>query len=159
MSGARISVSPISTASTPDAVEVVELLARREAGLRHHRLAGGHVGEQLVGPLDVDGEVAEIAVVDADHLGLDLQRALELLLVVDLDEHVEVERPCLAVQREQRLGLERRDDQQHRVGAGGGGLVELVGVDDEVLAQHREVGRGARRHQVLERAAEVRRPR
>ena len=43
-------------------------------------------------------EVAEVAVVDADHLRLDLERSLELLLVVDLDEHVEVERPGLAVQ-------------------------------------------------------------
>ena len=34
--------------------------------------------------------------------------------------------------------LERGDDQQHRVGAGGRRLVQLVGVDDEVLAQDRQ---------------------
>ena len=33
----------------------------------------------------------QVAVVDAEHVGLDLQRRLELALVVDLDERVEVE--------------------------------------------------------------------
>ncbi len=35
--------------------------------------------------------------------------------------------------------MERGDDQQDRVGAGGRGLVDLVRVDDEVLAQHRQL--------------------
>src|SRR5215208_6546065 len=79
-----------------DAVELVELLARGEAGLRDDGLAGRHVRQQLVRALDVDGEVAEVAVVDPDHLRLDVERGLKLVLVVDLDEHVEVERPGLA---------------------------------------------------------------
>src|SRR4051794_8871516 len=40
-----------------DALEVVELLARAEAGLRHHGLAGRDVRQQLVGALDVNAEV------------------------------------------------------------------------------------------------------
>ena len=72
---------------------------------------------------------------------------LELLLVVDLDEHVEVERPApRACSAPSALRLERGDDQQDRVGARGRGLVDLVRVDDEVLAQHGQVrGRRARR--------------
>ena len=77
-------------------------------------------------------------------------------LVVDLDQHVEVERARLAVQVGEVVVVERGDDQQDRVGAGRRRLVELVGVDDEVLAQDRQVGGRARRLQVLERAAEVR---
>ncbi len=48
-----------------------------------------------------------------------------------------------------------RDDQQRQVGAGGAGLPELVGGDDEVLAQHGYVDRGAHRAEVLEAAAEA----
>src|SRR5829696_6251824 len=77
------------------AVELVELLARGESGLRDDRLPSRDVGQELVRALDVDGEVAEVAVVDADHLGLDVERDLQLVLVVDLDQHVEVERPRL----------------------------------------------------------------
>ncbi len=67
-------------------------------------------------------------------------------LVVDLDQAVEVEPAGLLVQRRQQLASSRaRDDQQHGVGAVDRRLVELVGVDDEVLAQDRQVAGGARR--------------
>ena len=75
-----------------DLLELVELLAGRDAGLGDDHLARRHVGEQLEGALEVDAEVAQVAVVDAEQLGVDVERDLELLLVVDLDEHVEVER-------------------------------------------------------------------
>ena len=74
-----------------------------------------------------------------------LERALEVLLVVDLDQAVEVERRGLVPEQLQVLVGERRDDQQHRVGAGERRLPELVGVDDEVLAQDRQRGGGAGR--------------
>ena len=53
MSGARISVSPISTASTPDALELVEL-ARGcvKPDSETTVLPGGHVGQQLVRALE-----------------------------------------------------------------------------------------------------------
>ena len=74
---------------------------------------------------------------------------------MDLDEHVEVERERLAVQRGQVVVVERGDDEQDRVGAGHRRLVHLVGVDDEVLAQDRQRAGRARLAQVVERAAEV----
>ena len=76
--------------------------------------------------------------------------------VVDLDEHVEAELAGLARAASAACAVvERGDDQQHRVGAGGARLVQLVGVDDEVLAQHRQRAGGAGGAQVLERAVEV----
>ena len=97
MSGARISALAHQHGVDADPLELVELVARVDARLRHDGLAGGHVGEQLERPLEVDAEVGEVAVVDADDVGVDdLQRALELVLVVDLDEHVEVQRARLA---------------------------------------------------------------
>ena len=102
MSVARISVSPISTASMPTRSSSSSCSRSREAGLRHHGLAGGDVGQQLVGALDVDAEVGQVAVVEAEHVGLDLQRRLELALVVHLHQRVEVERARLAQQLVQR---------------------------------------------------------
>src|SRR4051794_12242323 len=97
----------------PHALEVVELLAAVEARLRDDRLARRDVAEQLVRALDVDGEVAEVAVVDADDVGVhDLQSPLELLLVVNLDEDVEVEPDGLAVQEAQGVVVEGGDDEQ-----------------------------------------------
>src|SRR6185312_2093825 len=52
--------------------------------------------------------------------------------------------------------FERGDDQQDRVGPDGRRLVELIVVDDEVLAQDRQARRLARLAQILERPAEVR---
>ena len=67
--------------------------------------------------------------------------------VVDLHEHVEVERERVAVQPLQLARLQRGDDQQDRVGARDRRLEQLVRVDDEVLAQDRQLAaaRAARR--------------
>ena len=56
----------------------------------------------------------------------------------------------------QRLVLERRDDEQERIGPGERGFVDLVGIDDEVLAQERQPGRSPGGGEILERPAEVR---
>src|SRR3954449_3079990 len=74
-----------------DALELVHLLAVDDAGLRHHGLPGGHVGQQVERARQVHGEVGEVAVVDADHVDVELECALELLLVVDLHQCVEIE--------------------------------------------------------------------
>src|SRR5215211_7082339 len=121
-----------------DALELVELVARGVARLGDDGLARGHVGEQLVGPLDVDREIGQVAVVEAEHVGLDVQGDLQLALVVDLDQRVEVEVAGLAQQVVEVVGGERGDDQQDRVGAHGRRLVEL-----ERLGQDRQRRRGA----------------
>ena len=51
--------------------------------------------------------------------------------------------------------VEHGDDQEDRVRAGRRRLIELVGVEDEVLTQHRQLRGRDRVTQVLERAAEV----
>ena len=84
-----------------------------------------------------------------------LERDAQLLGVVRLDQHVEAQRARVLTQRLQLLGSERRDDQQDRVGTGGSRLVQLVGIDDEVLAQQRQSAGLAGDAQILERAAEV----
>ena len=117
MSPGRIG-SPHEDRVDTDALELLELLARSEARLGDHGLARGDLGEQLVGAVEVDREVGEVSVVDAHDVGVDVERALELRVVVDLDEDVEVERPRLAVELEEVVGMQRRDDEQDGVGAG-----------------------------------------
>ena len=53
--------------------------------------------------------------------------ALGLGLVVHLDEDGQAELAGLVVQPAQRVVVERGDDQQDEVGAGGAGLEHLVG--------------------------------
>ena len=53
--------------------------------------------------------------------------------------------------------VERGDDQQHGVGAGGARLDDLELGDDEVLAEQRQIDGRAHRAQVIERAVEERR--
>ena len=55
-------------------------------------LAGGHARRQPLADRERGLEHLEIAVVDADQPRLQLQRAVELGLVVHLDQHVHAER-------------------------------------------------------------------
>ena len=87
------------------------------------------VGDQRREPAEgvgVDVEGLEVAGVDADQLGAELDRALGLRLVVHLDQHGQPELARLVVQPAQLVVVERGDDQQDQVGAGGAGLEQLV---------------------------------
>src|SRR5829696_2001393 len=139
----------------PHAFELLDVGAGGDPRLGDHGLACGDVGEQLERAPEVDAEVRQVAVVDPHDVDVELERGLELALVVDLDERVEVELARLGVQLRELAGPERANHQQHRVGARHLGLDELVAVDGEVLAQHGQVGGGDRLAQVVERAAEV----
>ena len=75
---------------------------------------------------------------------------------MDLDERLERERTGALVQGRQLVVLERGHDQQHGVGAGDARLVQLVGVEDEVLAQDRQLAGRAGDAQILQRALEMR---
>ena len=70
--------------------------------------------------------VVEVAVVDPDHVAAELQRPLELGLVVDLDETIEIEQAGFLVEQPQIVVVERGDDQQDGVGSVDRRLVELV---------------------------------
>ena len=94
---------------------------------------------------------------ELEQVGVDVERRLELLLVVDLDDRVHLELARNAVEHPQIADLERAHDEEHGVGAPGPGLVDLVRVDREVLAQDRDVGDAAGLREVVERAAEVER--
>ena len=140
--GERISDSPTSTASTPTRSSSSSCSRVVKPDSETTVLPGRDVGEQVEGALDVDGEVAQVAVVDADHVGVDAPGR----------PRARPRRGPRPARRGRarappragaagRAALERGDDQQDRVGARGRRLVDLVGVDDEVLAQDRQRSR------------------
>ena len=49
---------------------------------------GGRAADEFVGAREIDREVLQIAVVDADQPRLEPQRAVEFRFVMDLDQHV-----------------------------------------------------------------------
>src|SRR3954447_7217196 len=88
----------------PYLLELLDLASVRDPGLRDDGLAGRNVDDQVVGALEVDAEVLEVAVVDPDQVGVQLERGLELLLVMDLHESVELERAGHAVEGSEVAG-------------------------------------------------------
>ena len=97
----------------------------------------------------------QVAGVDAEHRGPGLQRPVQLLVGVHLDQRHQADRLGPLDQRDQRVLAQRGDDQQHQVGPVGAGLPELIGADHEVLAQDRALDRVPDRGQVLQAAAEA----
>jgi hypothetical protein len=80
----------------------------------------------------------EVARVDPDERGVRGQRLIQLERVMNLDERVQ---PCLGYlvdQRPQPVAREQPRDEEHRAGAQNPCLPDLVALDDEVLAQHRQ---------------------
>ena len=73
-------------------------------------------GEPGEGPA-VDLEGLEVAGVDPDDPGAGVDRALDLVLVVDLDERGHAERLGALDEADQGVLLERGDDEQDEVGA------------------------------------------
>ena len=96
-----------------------------------------------------------VAVVDADDLGVGLERPVQFGLVVDLDQAVEIELEGLGAEVRKLPVIQHRHDQEHGVGTPGSGFEELVAVDDEILADHRQATGGTRGGEVSEAAAEM----
>ena len=76
--------------------------------------------------------------IDTDDLRARLQRAVGLLLGVNLDQRRHAQRLRAIQHRHQYRLLQRGDNQQQHVGAVGTSFVNLIRPDDEVLAQHRD---------------------
>ena len=129
--------------------------------------SAGTSAQQVERGVERDLEGAQVAVVDADQRRLQPQRAVQLGAVVHFDQHRHAERLRRGLEVGQLRVVEDRRDQQDAVGADRARLVDLVGVDDEVLAQHRQLagtraparGSSARPGRSARRSAPTGRPR
>jgi hypothetical protein len=134
-SDALTSSSPISAASTFMFFRRTMSVAARDAAFAHHHPVRGDDRPELRGGLERHLERVEVPVVDPDDRRLRVERDVELLLAVDLDQRRELE--LLARQGDvvaQLRLVEDADDEQRGVGEHDARLPELVLVDDEVLA-------------------------
>ena len=110
MSPARISASPTSTASTPTRSSSSSCRAAAKPDSDTTVVPVGHVGQQLVRALDVDGEVAQVAVVDADDLGAErrARRSSSRSSWTSTSTSSPSARAALVQRRRARLGRARR---------------------------------------------------
>src|SRR5215470_375505 len=140
-----------------DARKCIEIGGGEDSALRHRDALGGNSRCQPLGGRKRGLEGAQITVVDADKPRAQLERALELGLVVHLEQHIHAmsERGCLQLLR-QHIGDARHDDQD-AVGAPGARLRHLIRVVHEILAQRRQLGGGAHGGEIVGLALERRR--
>ena len=121
----------------------------QDAALGHDQAIGWHARQQVERRVERDAEVAQVAVVDADEWRLQPQRPIEFGAVVHFDQHVHAERVRRGLEFGHLRILERGDDEQDGVGAQRPRFGDLVGVDDEFLAQRRQRAGIARGDQIV----------
>src|SRR5882672_2928504 len=94
-------------------------------------------------------EGTEIAIVDADQRSIELKSQLELGTVMHLSQDRHAEQSGSRLQCPHAWQVERRDDQQDAIGAQRARLIDLVGIDDEILAKHGKLAGTARSGEVF----------
>ena len=114
-----------------------------------------HFRRQGFGGAQIGFERLQVAVVDADQPHRKAQGAVELGAVMDFGEHIETELGGGRRQLSGRCIGQRRHDQQDAVGPDAPAFQDLIRVEDEILAQHRQTDRLARRGEVVIAALEI----
>ncbi len=118
------------------------------AAFGHDDAVGRDTPLEREGGVERDLEAAQIAVVDADERRVERQRPRQFGAVVHFNQHGQTKTQRVSFQIVQLGVVERGDDKQNRVGADGARFGDLPAVDDEVLADHRQVAGGTRGLQV-----------
>ena len=148
----RCTQSPRTAASTPGALEREHLIAVSDPALGEHHLAGRHLLEQRERVLEVGLLPARADVLDQERVGIEqVEHVLQLVLVGDLEDDVEAQLGGHRLHLGEPLVLvvECLRDQHDAVGSGEAALVQLVGIDQDPLVEHRQPGLGERgRHRV-----------
>ena len=126
-----------------------------DARFADHRHAVRHARRQLTGAVQIDAQIAQIAVVDADHARFQRDRALQLFFTDHFGQHAHVQ----AVGHRRQLAVllvgQHRQHQQDGVGLIVARQVNLIRIDDKVFAQHRLADGFTDQRQEIEAALEV----
>ena len=102
--------------------------------LRHLR---SHPNRSLL--IHLEGH--QVSLVHPDQVAPDSQGTFEFALIVDLDQGIEPELLRQVVQVSQLSVVEGGRDQQHTIRAHQPSIDNIAGIDGEVLANHRQIGR------------------
>ena len=110
---------------------------------RHHNAIIGNVRQQVKGGLQAGFKGMQIAVVNT-HQGIaQRQRALQLFAVMHFNQHVHAKLFGSGIQLCHLLIAEAGRDQQNAVGTDGAGFHYLIGINDKILADHRQIAGGS----------------
>lgn len=118
-----------------------------DAALGYANTFGRNFLSQSKRGCQIDLERLQVAAVDADQVASGIQRALQLIFVVNFAEHVKLVCCSGMRKREQVFLFEGRNDEQNRIGAMGAGFDDLKFIDYEILAQ---AGKGSCRRRLLQ---------
>ncbi len=153
-SAARMRASPTRAPSKPTARQPATVAGSWTPDSAIASRSPGTPACEPDGPLRVDVQRPQVAVVEPDDAGTGREGTVELARVVGLDERLEpeVERGVDET-REPARRMEHREEED-RVGAGRPEERELARVDDELLGQDGDGHRGADGRQVGHRATE-----
>ena len=113
-----------------------------------------HVDDLLDGRA-VHFQRLQVTSVDADDRSAGLHRAQGFESRMRLHQRLHAERPGSFQQGHENVLLQRRDDQEHEVGAVSTRLVDLIRRDDKVLAQNRNIDGRAHCVKIRERTVEA----
>src|SRR6056297_2951790 len=129
-----------------------QILRRGQPAFANDHPAFGHKLGQAARGVERGLEGVEIAVVDADHHGFEMCRAVQFGAVMHLDQSVHAPVFCRGLKLGGLGVTDRRHNDQDAVRTPGARLGDLIGVIHEILAQHRQIAGGARLPKILGRA-------
>ena len=108
-----------------------------DAGFADHHPIPRDPGRQLLSAGKIDAQIPQIPVVDANHRGAEVDGAGQLLLVAHLGEHPQAQFFRHFEQGAIPLVGEHGEHQEDGVRLIVAGQIDLIGVNHEVLAEHR----------------------
>ncbi len=142
-SSCRIRLSPIRKVVTPHLRQPRQIGGREKPAFADHQAVLRHPRRQAFGRCQRGFEGVEVAVVDADHLGFEFQRAVQFGLVMHFDQHIHAVAEGGGFEIGGQRVIDHRHDDQDAIAAPGAGFGHLIGIEQEVLAQCRKRRRGA----------------
>ena len=144
-----MNASPTRNACTPCSRISATSSGAQDAAFGDQQPVVRYLLAQRQGRLQIHREGVQVAVVDAEQARAQAQRALQFLGVVDLHQDVESGLQRARFQLGHRAVFKRGSDQQDAVGSDRSRLEYLPFVDDEILAQDRQVALRPRLRQIV----------
>ena len=125
------------------------------AGFADDRDARAQPRRQLARAVQVNGQVTQIAVVNADHFSFQRNRALQLLFVAHFGQHAHFQAVRDGRELAVLLVVKHREHQQAGVGLVKARQPDLIRVDNKVFAQDRLRRDAADDRQKIEAALKI----
>ena len=118
-----------------------EIVMGAQAGFADRDAVVWNAADQFEGCFDADGEGFEVTVVYTDDAGAGGERAVEFFGGVHLDERLHAQLAAQGDEVAKQRIFKYGDDQEKAIPVVGAGFPDLPGIEDKILAKHRELDR------------------